>query len=78
MYGLSLTASLLCASATRFFASAIRRAMSSAMGGEGVAVVDAATDAAEGVAAAEDVFFSAASLAAISALFWAIRASPDN
>ncbi len=82
MYGLSFTESLLCASATRLLASAIRRAMSSVMGGEGVAVADAAPDTVGGVGAAddaaEDVFFNAASLAAISALFWAMRASADN
>ena len=35
MYGLSLTANLLCASATLLLASKIRRAMSSGIGGDG-------------------------------------------
>lgn len=91
MYGLSFTASLLCASATRRFASAIRRAMSSGMGGDGDAAFDAdaeATldDAGIGVGAAvagaeldaDADFFIAAILAAISALFWAMRASADS
>ena len=67
----------------------MRRAISSGIGGEGDAAVeaeaetdlDAATDTTEGVGAAEGVagalFFMAAILAAISALFWAMRASAD-
>lgn len=91
MYGLSFTASLLCASATRRFASAIRRAMSSGMGGDGDAAFDADADATLddagiGVGAAvagaeldaDADFFIAAILAAISALFWAMRASADS
>ena len=82
MYGLSFTASLLCASATRRFASAIRRAISSVMGGEGLAAAEPEADAGVGVGTAdgvpEAVFFIAAIFAAISALFWAMRASPDN
>ena len=82
MYGLSFTASLLCASATRRFASAIRRAISSVMGGEGLAAAEPEADAGVGVGTAdgvpEAVFFIAAIFAAISALFWAMRASAES
>lgn len=80
MYGLSLTANLLCASATRRFASATRRARSSdtdggvpVAGGAGLGVEAAAADA-----ALDAPFFIAAILAAISAFFCAMRTSADS
>lgn len=79
MYGLSFTASLLCASATRLFASATLRDKSSGFEGPGEGEApwgEGATGGVGiglGVAAAGAVnvppFFIAAILAAISALF---------
>lgn len=104
MYGLSLTASLLCASATRRFASATLLARSSCV--EGVPGAGDAAAVVEGVGPLETVgdgeattcgtgsegltgtgaitigglitvlFFIAASFAAISARFCAIRSAP--
>lgn len=111
IYGLSLIASLLCASATRRLASATRRARSSGVpepdaGVAGVGPLDTVGDgvtldttfdgrdagrmgtlsvgaaipvvALVAEAAGTRGFFMAASLAAISARFWAIRSAPDN
>jgi hypothetical protein len=75
MYGLSLTASLLCASATRRFASATLRARSSAGAGEpdcdGAELWTGGVATGLGVAALNvgAPFFMAAILAAISARF---------
>lgn len=104
MYGLSFTANLVCASATRRFASATRRDKSSDVAGvpgpegaaadavrletdgEGVVTVGIAAAGFTGVGAASlgvifcgpvptpnEAFRIAASFAAISARFWAIR-----
>lgn len=68
----------------------MRRAISSVIGGEGEAAaeaeaeadLDGAADDKDGVGTADGVagtpFFIAAILAAISALFWAMRASADD
>jgi hypothetical protein len=86
MYGLSLTASLLCASATLRLASATRRAKSSAAEGPGDEDVLPAVGLGSGTltelgVGPEDVpkalFLMAATLAAISARFCAMTTSVD-
>lgn len=80
IYGLSFTASLLCASATRRLASATLRAISSVkasdadVGGADTTALDAGMAFWEAIAP----FFIAAILAAISARFCAMRASADS
>lgn len=90
MYGLSFTASLLCASATRRFASATLLDKSSVVFGEtergadvargvpsglGVAMADAEMEAEAEEEAVGAPFFIAAILAAISARFCAMRSA---
>lgn len=86
IYGLSLTASFVCASATRRLASATRRDKSSDTPGVpgvpgvdtpegGVARAGVAGFEGAGKAAPEALLFIAAIFAAISALFWAMIAS---
>lgn len=83
MYGLSLIASLRCASVTLFLASAIFLARSSERPAAGAGARDggAATEVAGGgwaKAAGPPGFFMAAILAATSARFWAISASLET
>jgi hypothetical protein len=79
MYGLSLTASLLWASATRRLASATRRTKSSdTPAAAGVADPERVADPETGVAEKRALFFMAACLAAISARFCAISSAPES
>ena len=79
MYGLSLTASLLWASATRRLASATRRTRSSDTPTAGVTDPEGVADPEAGVAAEKRaLFFMAACLAAISARFCAISSAPES
>ena len=79
MYGLSLTASLLWASATRRLASATRRIKSSERPTAGVTDPEGVADAEEaGVAEKRALFFMAACLAAISARFCAMSSAPES
>ena len=76
MYGLSLIASLLWASATRRLASATRRTISSVRGTAGVDA-DGVADP-DGVAEKRALVFMAACLAAISARFCAMSSAPES
>jgi hypothetical protein len=84
MYGLSLTANLLCASATRRLAAATLRARSSFADGELLVRMvgeDALGNGFTGVGTAKVLSgfgFIAATFAAISARFWAMSASADG
>jgi hypothetical protein len=82
MYGLSLIASLLWASATRRLASATRRTISSDTPAAGVAdsegVAEGVADPEAGVAEKRALFFMAACFAAISARFCAMSSAPES
>ena len=78
MYGLSLTASLLWASATRRLASATRRTRSSVTPTAGVTDPEGVADPETGVAEERALFFMAACFAAISARFCAMSSAPES
>ena len=78
MYGLSLIASLLWASATRRLASATRRTKSSVTPTAGVTDPEGVADPEAGVAEKRALFFMAACLAAISARFCAMSSAPES